>query len=126
MTSLLIDGLLDYHKLTQDPRIVEVVRKAAQWYETQAITSDRKAFRYLWNCLSNAYDDSSVADLNMLISHVFGASYALTGDTHWLTLGDSIADSGIEALYTSRPKQWNQAARSFGKYMGYRSKARTP
>lgn len=126
MTSLLVDGLLDYYKLTRDPRIVDVVRKAAQWYETQAITSDKKAFRYLWNCLSDAYDDSGTADLNMLIAHVFGASYVLTGDVHWLTLGDSMADSGIDAMFTSRPKQWNQAARSFGKYMGYRSKALAP
>jgi len=126
MTSLLIDGLLDYHQLTQDARVADVVRKAAQWYESQAITSDKKAFRYLWNCLSNAYDDSSVADLNLLIGQVFGAAYALTGDIHWLALGDSMADSGVEAMYSKRPKQWNQASRSFGKYMGYRSKARTP
>ena len=126
MTSLLVDGLMDYHQLTADARVGEVLRKVSSWYETQAITSDKKAFRYLWNCLDNAYDDSSTADLNLLIGHVFGATYALTGDTRWLTLGDAMATSGIEAIYTKRPKQWNQTARSFGKYMGYRSRALAP
>lgn len=126
MTSLLVDGLMDYHQLTQDARIADVLRQVAGWYETRAITSDKKAFRYLWNCLSDSYDDSSVADLNLLIGHVFGATYALTGDTRWLTLGDQMAATGIEAMYTKRPKQWNQASRSFGKYLGYRAKALTP
>ena len=126
MTSLLVDGLMDYHKLTGDARITDAVRKLAQWYETQAVTTDRKAFRYLWNCLDNAYDDSSVADLNLLIGHVFGAAYYLTGETKWLTFGDAMASSGLEAIYTKRPKQWNQASRSFGKYLGYRSLGATP
>ena len=126
MASLLVDGLMDYHQLTADARVVEVLRKLSSWYETQALTTDKKAFRYLWNCLDNAYDDSSVADLNLLIGHVFGATYALTADKHWLTLGDSVAASGIEAMYTKRPKQWSQASRSFGKYLGYRSLGLAP
>ena len=126
MSSLMVDGLMDYHQLTADSRVPEVLRKLSTWYETQAITTDKQAFRYLWNCLDNAYDDSSTADLNLLIGHVFGATYALTSDTHWLTLGDAMADSGVEAIYTKRPKQWNQASRSFGKYLGYRSLGRAP
>ena len=126
MTSLLVDGLMDYHRLTGDARVTDTVRKVAQWYESQAITSDGKAFRYLWNCLNNSYDDSSVADLNLLIAHVFGATYYLTGDTRWLTFGDKMASAGVEAIYTKRPKQWNQTARSFGKYLGYRAMGATP
>jgi hypothetical protein len=126
MTSLLVDGLMDYQKLSGDARIAGVVRKLAQWYETQAITSDRKAFRYLWNCHNNAYDDSSVADLNLLIAHVFGAAFHLTGEVKWLTFGDTMATSGLAAIYTKRPKQWNQAGRSFGKYLGYRAQGAAP
>jgi Beta-L-arabinofuranosidase, GH127 len=122
MTSLLIDGLMDYYQLTRDPRTVEVVRRSAEWYSTQAITSDRKAFRYLWNCTSNAYNDSEETDeLNLMIAHVFGAAYALTGDGQWLTFGDQMVDHGIAGMFVKRPKQWNQASRSFGKYLGYRS-----
>jgi len=126
MSSLVVDGLMDYYQLTADGRVPEVLRKLSTWYETKAITTDKLAFRYLWNCLDNAYDDSSTADLNLLIGHVFGATYALTSDTHWLTLGDAMADSGVNAMYTKRPKQWNQGARSFGKYLGYRSRALAP
>lgn len=126
MTSLLVDALGDYHQLTRDTRIVEVVSKVAQWYATLAITSDKKAFRYLWNCLNSPYDDSRAADLNLLIVHVFGAAFDLTGDFRWLRLGDSIADHGVAAMFSARPKQWNQAARSFGKYLGYRAKALPP
>ncbi|MFM2400256.1 MAG: hypothetical protein RL341_2413 [Pseudomonadota bacterium] len=126
MASLLIDGLMDYYQLTRDARVVDVVRKIAQWYETQAITSDGKAFRYLWNCLNDPYDDSGTADLNLLIGHVFGAAYALTKDARWLSFGDKMADSGVDAMFTKRPKQWNQASRSFGKYMGYRAQGVAP
>ncbi len=126
MTSLLVDALMDYHALTLDPRIADVVRRVAIWYEKDAITSDGKAFRYLWNCIDDANDDSGVADLNLLIVHVFGAAYALTKDRHWIVFGDAIADAGIAAMQTSTPKQWNQAARSFGRYLGYRSMGAPP
>ena len=126
MTSLLVDALMEYHRLSGDARIVDVVRKVAQWYESKAITSDGKAFRYLWNCLDNAYDDSSVAELNLMIVHVFGAAYHLSGEVKWLTFGDRIASAGVDAIYTKRPKQWNQTARSFGKYLGYRAQGATP
>ena len=126
MTSLLVDGLMEVHALTRDARVADVVSRAARWYENMAVTSDGRAFRYLWNCFSNSYNDSSTADLNLLIVHVMGAAYSLTGDSSFLTFGDRIADSGVSSMYVSRPKNWNQSARTFGKYMGYRSKARTP
>ena len=126
MTSLLVDALMDYHALTRDPRVAEVVRKVAVWYESAAVTTDRRAFRYLWGCDGDPMDDSGVADLNLLIVHVFGAAFALTGDRHWLAFGDAIADHGIDAMATTNPKQWNQAARSFGRYLGYRAKGAPP
>jgi hypothetical protein len=126
MTALLVDGLMDYRQLTGDARVTEAVRKVAAWYESQAITSDRKAFRYLWNCLDNGYDDSEVADLNLLIVHVFGAAYHLTGETKWLAFGDAMASAGLESMYVKRPKQWNQTGRSFGKYLGYRAQGAPP
>lgn len=126
MTSLLVDGLMDYHALTLDPRVVDVVKKVAAWYETKAITTDKKAFRYLWNCLSDPYDSSDYADLNLLIGHVFGAAYHLTKDPKWIAFGDTIAASGVESIYVGRPKQWNQGARAFGRYLGYRAAGAAP
>lgn len=126
MTSLLVDGLMDYHALTSDPRVVEVVKKVATWYETKALSSDKKAFRYLWNCTSDGYDNSDYADLNILINHVFGAAFHLTKDKHWLDFGDTTAASGVDAIYVGRPKQWNQGGRAFGRYLGYRALGATP
>lgn len=120
MTSLLVDGLMDYQQLTKDSRVPSLVRKIAEWYRDDAITSDGQAFRYLWNCETNTYDSSSTADLNIMIAHVFGAAYAMTGDRDWIVLGDRLADAGVDAMYAAAPKQWNQSARSFGKYLGYR------
>lgn len=125
MTSLLVDGLMDYWLLTSDSATLEpFMRRLATWYEKSALTRDRKAFRYLWNCLTEPYDSSDTADLNLLVVHVFGAAYVLTKDEHWLDFGDTIADSGIENIFAKRPKQWNQTARAFGKYLGYRALAR--
>ncbi len=127
MTSLVVDGMMDYWLLTADaPRVGPFMKKLATWYEKSALTSDKKAFRYLWNCQDNAYDTSDTADLNLLIVHVLGAAYALTKDKHWLDFGDTIADSGVENIFAKRPKQWNQSARSFGKYLGYRALGATP
>ena len=127
MTSILVDGVMDWWLLTGDTALVEpFVRRLAVWYETKAITTDKKAFRYLWNCKDNPYDESDVADLNILINHVFGAAYVLTKDPHWITFGDSMADSGVEAMYAGSPKHFNQASRSFGKYLGYRSLGASP
>ncbi len=69
------------------------MKKLATWYEKSALTSDKLAFRYPWNCQDNPYDESSTADLNLLIVHVMGAAYALTK----LEFGDTIADSGVDA-----------------------------
>ena len=127
MTSIVVDGLMDWWLLTADTATVEpFMKRLATWYEQSAITSDKKAFRYLWSCLDNPYDDSEVADLNILIAHVFGATYVLTKDKHWLEFGDAMAVSGIDAMFAGRPKHWNQAARSFGKYLGYRALGATP
>lgn len=127
MSSLVVDGMMDYWLLTADAARVEpFMKKIAGWYEKSAITSDKKAFRYLWNCETEPYDDSSTADLNLLIVHVFGAAFALTRDKHWLEFGDTIADSGIENIFAKRPKQWNQSTRTFGKYLGYRAMGMKP
>jgi hypothetical protein len=127
MTSLVVDGMMDYWVLTGDAAKVEpFVRKIAVWYETKAITSDKMAFRYLWNCENDAYDHSDMAFLNLLIAHVFGAAYLLTKDVHWLDFGDAMADSGIAHFNARHPKEWNQSARSFGRYLGYRAYGKAP
>jgi hypothetical protein len=123
MTALLVDALMDYHALTGDGRVRDVVARAAAWLEERALTSDRRAFRYLWGCETDPYDDSGIADLNLLIVPVFGAAYALTGDARWLRIGDSLADIGVEEMRLSDPKHWNQMMRSFGRYLGYRARA---
>lgn len=126
MTSLVVDGMMDYWLLTADAKVEPFMKKLAGWYAKSAVTSDQKAFRYLWNCRDNPYDVSDTADLNLMIVHVFGAAYALTKDKHWLEFGDAIAESGIENIFAKRPKQWNQSARTFGKYLGYRTLGASP
>lgn len=127
MTSLVVDGVMDYWALTGDTAKVEpLIRKLAVWFETKALTSDKKAFRYLWNCEDDAYDRSDMAYLNLLIGHVFGAAYMLTRDSHWLDFGDAMADNGIDRFDARHPKEWNQAARSFGRYLGYRAYGKVP
>jgi hypothetical protein len=126
MTSLLVDGLMDSHFLLGDERILDVVVRVAEWYRDDAITSDGVAFQYLWGCNDVDYDDSSTADLNLLISHVFGAAHFASGDESWLDFGDVMAEHGVENLYAGAPKQFSQSTRTFIKYMGYRALTRTP
>jgi hypothetical protein len=127
MTSLLIDGLMDTWLLTGDSRIPGVVTRAAEWYRDDARTSDGESFQYLWGCNDVDYvSDSSYADLNILISHVFGAAYHVSGDLSWLAFGDEMAQHGVDNYYGGRPKQWTQSSRTFMKYIGYRAEGLTP
>ena len=122
MTALLVDALMDYHALTGDDRVGGVVARVAGWLAEGALTSDRRAFRYLWGCETDPYDDSGVADLNLMIVPVFGAAYALTGDARWIRVGDELADVGVSEIRLTDPKHWNQVMRGFGKYLGYRAR----
>lgn len=126
MTALLIDGLMDTWTLTADARIPKVVLRAAAWYRDHAFVPEQTAFVYLWGCEDRDYRQDDVSDLNLLIAHVFGAAYHLSRDPAWLDLGDRVARQGIARMYAGAPKQWDQAMRSFSKYMGYRAPARTP
>lgn len=126
MTALLVDGLMDAYFVTGDTDVCPTVVAAATWYRDAAITTDGVAFQYLWGCNDTDYDDSSTADLNLLISHVFGAAYYCSQDQSFLTFGDTMANHGIDAFYAGAPKQWSQSSRSFMKYMGYRALALAP
>jgi hypothetical protein len=126
MTSLLIDGLMDSYALTGDSRIPSVVVKAATWYRDSARSSDGTAFMYLWGCKDVDYDNGDTADLNLLISHVFGAAYDVSGDAGWLDFGDVMAGHGVDNMYAGAPKQWSQSARTFIRYLGYRAQGRAP
>jgi len=126
MTSLLVDGLMDSYFLTGDARIPGVITRVAAWYQRDAITPGGQSFRYLWNCETEPYADDDTPDLNLLISHVFGAAYYVSSDTRWLDFGDTMARHGLDNIYAGAPKQWSQSTRGFLKYMGYRALGRTP
>ncbi len=121
MTTILIDALMNAYYLTGDVRIPPVVLKTANWFKNHAVTTNNLTFQYLWNCNDRDYLVAQYYDINLMMVHVFGAAYALSFDKSWLTLGDSMATKGLEDAYLKRPKQWNQANRTFGKYLGYRN-----
>lgn len=120
MTSLLVDGLMDAYLVSGDARIGPVVVNSARWLRDSARTSNGRAFRYLWGCQSDPYDDDSTQDLNVLIAHVFGAAFFFSNDTRWLDTGDTMMNHGLDAYFGGRPKQWTQSARTATKYFGYR------
>lgn len=126
MTSLLVDGLMDTWFLTGDARVPPVVLRAAAWYRDHAFVPEQTAFLYLWGCEDRDYRQEDWSELNLLIVHVFGAAYHFSRDQAWLDFGDRIAHQGIARMYAGAPKQWDQAMRSFSKYLGYRARARTP
>ncbi|ACY16619.1 hypothetical protein [Haliangium ochraceum] len=121
MTSLLVDGLMDTWMLTGDKRIPGIVTRVAVWLRDRARLPSGAGFRYLWGCADREYGEDQWAELNLLIAHIFGASYHLTGDSAWLRFGDEMARQGMERLYAGRPKQWSQVTRGFSKYLGYRA-----
>lgn len=117
---------MDTWQLTHDRRIPPVELKAAAWYRDRALDREGVAFQYLWRCEDAAYQGGAWGGLNLLICHVFGAAFLLSGDPAWLDFGDHMAREGLAQFFAGRPKNWTQAARGFTKYLGYRALGRRP
>ena len=123
MTAILVDALMELWTLTGDKLIPGIVVRAANWLKDSALTSNGKAFQYLWGCEDRDYDreEPPMVFLNLLIVPVFGAAYVFSKDREYIRLGDEMAQLGVESQGIVAPKQWAQAMRCFGKYLKYRT-----
>ncbi|MGE5486715.1 MAG: Ig-like domain-containing protein [bacterium] len=118
MSGLLLEAVITYHKLTDDPVAKESILMALDDLKARYLAKGSYAgvsFVYL-GC--PAYRDGT-PDLDNMISHAFGYGYKLTGNPEYLKVGTDIFNTSVKYGVTSSHKHYNQQFRSSGHFVGY-------
>ncbi len=118
MSGLLLEPIIEYHKLTGDPLARESILMAVDDLRKHYVATGSHAgasFVYL-GCPK--YVDGA-PDLDNLISHAYGYAYKLTGNPEYLKLGTAIFNTSVESGVTASHKHYDQQFRSSGRFVAY-------
>ena len=118
MSGLLLEAIIQYHKLTNDPIAVESITMALDDLMAHYLATGNyagKSFVYL-GC--PAYVNGN-PDLDNMIAHAFAYGYRLTGNADYLRVGTDIFNTSVEEGYAGEHKQYNQLFRSSGHFVAY-------
>jgi hypothetical protein len=118
MSGLLLEAIIKYHKLTNDPVARESILMAVDDLRARYLaTGDYAGVSFIYLGCS-AYVDGT-PDLDNLISHAFGYAYRLTGAQVYRTLGTSLFNTSVEDGVTASHKHYDQQFRSSGHFPAY-------
>ena len=116
MVALAAEALIDYWNVSKDPRVLPMLKTAADQLWANSWNPTAKAFEY--------YNENGshrpAPDLNLLIAPLYGWVYRNTGDVGYRDQGDQIFDSGVNKGWLGGGKQFSQAYRWSGKYVEWR------
>lgn len=118
MSGLLLESVILYHKLTNDPAAQESILMALDDLKARYLAKGDYAgvsFVYL-GC--SAYSDGT-PDLDNLISHAFGYAYKLTKNPDYLKVGLDLFNTSVRYGVTATHKHFAQQFRSSGHFPAY-------
>lgn len=118
MSGLMLEAIVEYHKLTGDPTARESILMALDDIKARYLARGSYAgvsFVYL-GC--PVYKDG-VPDLDNMISHAFGYGYKLTGSQDYLKIGTDIFNTSVKYGVTASHKHYDQQFRSSGHFVAY-------
>ena len=118
MSGLLLEAIIAYHKVTNDPIARDSIVMALDDLRARYLATGHHAgvsFVYL-GC--SRYVDG-MPDLDNLIAHAYGYAYRLTADPTYRTLGTNLFNTSVTAGYTGSHKHYNQQFRSSGHFPAY-------
>ena len=118
MSGLLLEAIVHYHQLSNDPVARESILMAVDDLRARYLATGSNAgasFVYL-GC--SAYSDGT-PDLDNLIAHAYGYAYRLTGDTSYRTLGTALFNTSVEDGSAGSAKHYDQQFRSSGHFPAY-------
>ncbi len=118
MSGLLLEAIIEYHKLTGDPLARESILMAVDDLKARDLATGSHAgasFVYL-GCPK--YVDG-MPDLDNLLSHAFGYAYRLTGNAEYLRVGTAIFNTSVQDGVTASHKHYDQQFRSSGHFVAY-------
>jgi hypothetical protein len=123
MTGLLLEGIIEYHRITLDPRAADSIFRALEWLIKEGLGANGDAVIYSTADVNRGSDGEP--DLNLLVAHAFAYGYRLSGfqDQRYLDAGTKLFRKGVSSAYLSRRKHFAQNYRSSGHFLGYLSDA---
>ncbi len=118
MSGLLLEAIIEYHKLTGDPTARDSILMALDDLKAHYLaTGAYRGVSFVY--LGCPYWTSGTPDLDNLISHAFGYGYKITGRTDYLTLGTNIFNTSVANGVTASHKHYDQQFRSSGRFVAY-------
>lgn len=118
MAGLLLEGIIRYHRISQDPIAAESVTLAVDWLTRFGRPGLSDSWVYF-----TAPSRSKLAyyDLNQLITHAYAYAYRLSGYTNadYFKIGLDAYNAGIARASLVDQKHLNQNYRSSPNFMGY-------
>lgn len=118
MSGLLLEGIIEYHKLTGDPVAKDSILMALDDLKARYLATGSyagKSFVYL-GC--SIYKDGQ-PDLDNLISHAYAYGYAITGNQAYLKVATDIFNTAVSYGVLSDHKHYDQQFRSSGHSVAY-------
>ncbi len=117
MVALAAESLIDYWSLTKDPRVLPILRIAADKLWSKSWSDSDRAFIYY----NEDGSSGPAADLNLLIAPLYGWVYQYTGVADYREKGDQVFNSGVRNAWLGGGKQFSQSYRWSGKYVEWRT-----
>ncbi len=118
MTGLLLEGIVEFHRLTDDDTAADSIFRALEWLMREGMgTAD--AIKYL---TADKYSGSQgEPDLNMLVAQAFAYGYKISGFTKQdiLDTGVRLFKKGVSSAYLAKRKHFAQNYRSSGHFLAY-------
>jgi hypothetical protein len=121
MVALASEALIAYWDKTQDPRVLPMLKLAADQLWAQSWSVPCQCFLY-YNDPAVPSNTSPAADLNGLIAPIYGWVFKQTGLTLYRDRGDQIFN-GSQNAWLDGGKQFSQTYRWSGKYVEWRTPA---
>lgn len=104
MVGLTFEALIAYYEKTDDSRIPDAIRSAAEWLRERSrlFSQSINGFVYAEN------ERSEATDLNMLIAPAYSWLYRKFGNEKFRRYGDELFASGIESAWLKGGKHFSQ------------------
>jgi hypothetical protein len=125
MSGLLLEGIIKFHKLTNDALAADSIVMAVDDLRAHYLATGDAAGRSFVYLGCPVYTDGT-PDLDNLIAHAFGYAYKLTGLDAYKTLGTALFNTSVAEGVTSTHKHYDQQFRTSGHFPAYLSTAGAP
>ncbi len=119
MAGLLLEPIIEYHRLTGSDMAADSIFRALDWLIREGLIKGGDSFKYL--TADKYLHSEGESDLNLLVAHAFSYGYKISGYQRkdYLEIGNKVFERGVYKGYLEKRKHFNQNFRSSGHFLGY-------